>query len=96
MVKEVLVRWREDAGLSQAEAGRRMGFGSTATIHGHEHGRTRVSPELLRRYAAVYGRPNGDLVSALLLLAGVGSGETSEADSRNTPEIRACGHEVAL
>lgn len=92
MVTRLLVVWRQEAGLSQAEAGRRMDFGSTATVHGHEHGRTRVSPELLARYAEVYGRTQTDLIAALLLLAGVEGGigpSNSGQDEAPSAEVAA-------
>lgn len=91
MIEMRLKSWREAVGMSQAEAARRLELSPGAVNH-HETGRNAPSPADVRRYAEIYGRPGDDLISALLLLAGVERG----TDPPNTPEIGPCGDSAAL
>lgn len=92
MIGQTLKGWREAAGMTQAEAARRLELSPGAVNH-HEQGRNVPCPADVRRYAEIYGRPDGDLVSALLLLAGVGG---AEGHGPNSSAITLRADEVTL
>lgn len=93
MIEARLKSWREAVGMSQAEAARRLELSPGAVNH-HETGRNTPSPTDVRRYAEIYGRPGDDLISALLLLAGVDA--IGGTDPRNTVGAGSSDSEVTL
>lgn len=93
MLGPLLLSWREAAHMTQTHAQQRLGYKSTGTISLHETGQSQPSAVMVRRYAGLYGRPESDLVAALLLLAGVDA--IGGTDPPNTPEIVACGDSAA-